>query len=212
MAKLFFRYGAMNSGKTTALIQVAHNYRERGMETFIVKPKIDSKGSATIVSRISISMHVDLLADSNHNLFDLLQKEVEQRDMLHCVLVDEAQFLTTEQVTQLFKFAVLIDIPVICYGLRTDFQLNGFEGSRQLLLLAHSIEELKTICRCGRKAVANTRKINGKFVFTGNQLAIDGEDDVEYESLCAQCYFRFRDQDRAMEKSGANRPHNREGV
>ena len=191
MAKLYFRYGAMNSGKTTALIQVAHNYQERGMETLLIKPGIDSKGSAAIVSRLSISRDVDLLVGKQDNIYTILEKRVMQRKNLRCVLVDESQFLTKEQVTQLFQFAVMINIPVICYGLRTDFLLNGFEGSKQLLLLAHSIEELKTICRCGRKAVANTRKINGKYVFEGDQVAIEGEENVEYESLCAECYYKY---------------------
>jgi thymidine kinase len=191
MAKLFFRYGAMNSGKTTALIQVAHNYQERGMETLLIKPDIDSKGSSTIVSRLNISKEVDLLANKSDDLFAILERENNKRKKLCCVLVDEAQFLTKDQVTQLFRFAVLIDIPVICYGLRTDFQLVGFEGSKQLLLLSHSIEELKTICVCGRKAVANGRKINGNFIFRGDQVAIDGEDSVEYEALCAQCYYHY---------------------
>ena len=154
MAKLYFRYGAMNSGKTTALIQVAHNYQERGMETLLIKPGIDSKGSATILSRLSISRDVDLLVGKQDNLYTTLEKELKKGKNLHCILVDESQFLTKDQVTQLFQFAVIINIPVICYGLRTDFLLNGFEGSKQLLLLAHSIEELKTICRCGRKALA----------------------------------------------------------
>lgn len=191
MAKLFFRYGAMNSGKTTALIQVAHNYQERGMETLLVKPDIDSKGSSAIISRLNISRDVNILANEFDDLFTILEQEKNKRKKLCCVLVDEAQFLTKDQVTQLFRFAVLNDIPVICYGLRTDFQLAGFEGSKQLLLLAHSIEELKTICVCGRKAVANARKINGKFVFKGDQIAIDGEDSVEYEALCAQCYYQY---------------------
>ncbi len=197
MAKLYFRYGAMNSGKTTDLIQVAHNYKERGMKTILLKPGIDSKGSATIVSRLGISRNVDLTVSGSDDLLQLLNIERRKLQALHCVLVDEAQFLTKNQVTQLFKFAVLEEIPVICYGLRTDFLLNGFEGSKQLLLLAHSIEELKTICRCGRKAVANTRKIGGHFVFHGDQVAIEGEEDVEYESLCAACYYRFNENSRA---------------
>jgi thymidine kinase len=197
MAKLYFRYGAMNSGKTTALIQVAHNYQERGMETLIIKPGIDSKGSTTILSRLSISRDVDLLVGKQDNLYSFLEVESKKRKRLQCILVDEAQFLTKSQVTQLFKFAVIINISVICYGLRTDFLLNGFEGSKQLLLLAHSIEELKTICKCGRKAVANTRKINGKYVFKGDQVAIDGEENVEYESLCAQCYYKYLQEDTA---------------
>ena len=192
MAKLYFRYGAMNSGKTTSLIQVAHNYQERGMSTFLLKPQIDSKGSSTIISRLKLQRKVDLLADKSLNLFTTLSNEKVTNGNLHCILVDEAQFLTKNQVRQLFEFAVVVNIPVICYGLRTDFLLNGFEGSAELLLLAHSIEELKTICRCGRKAVANTRKINGAFVFQGNQVAIDGEGDVEYESLCANCYYKFK--------------------
>lgn len=189
MAKLYFRYGAMNSGKTTALIQVAHNYRERGMETILVKPVVDTKRITQISSRLNIYRDVDILAEPADDLFVILERQQSERKNLQCILVDEAQFLTKDQVTQLFKVAVLLDIPVICYGLRTDFQLNGFEGSKQLLLLAHSLEELKTICQCGRKAMANARKINGSFVFQGDQVAIDGKDSVEYEPLCAQCYF-----------------------
>jgi thymidine kinase len=196
MAKLYFRYGAMNSGKTTALIQVAYNYQERGMDTLLIKPGFDSKGSTKILSRLSISKDVDLLITKQDNLYTILEAEAKQKQNLHCILVDEAQFLTKSQVTQLFQFAVIIDIPLICYGLRTDFLLNGFEGSKQLLLLAHSIEELKTICRCGRKALANTRKINGKFVFEGEQVAIEGVENVEYEPLCAECYYKYLREDR----------------
>lgn len=193
MAKLYFRYGAMNSGKTTALIQVAHNYKERGMNTLLLKPGVDVKGKTTLVSRLNVSRDVDILVQESDNLLKILKEKKSQQENLACILIDEAQFLTKYQVTQLFEFAVVADIPVICYGLRTDFLMNGFEGSRQLLLLAHSLEELKTICECGSKAIANTRKINGTFVFKGDQLAIDGEDDVEYESLCAACYFKYRD-------------------
>ena len=192
MAKLYFRYGAMNSGKTTALIQVAHNYQERGMEVLIIKPLIDSKGDKIIISRLNISRRVDILAGKDNDLFIQIETIQKDKGNINCVLVDEAQFLTKAQVNQLFRTAVLQEIPVICYGLRTDFLLNGFEGSRELLLLAHSIEELKTICKCGRKAVANGRKINGQFVFEGSQVAIDGKDNVEYESLCAKCYFQHQ--------------------
>ncbi len=193
MAKLYFRYGAMNSGKTTALIQVAHNYRERGMKTVIVKPAIDSKGEDKILSRLDIARDVDIVAAKTDDLFEILGELKDQNGALHCVLVDEAQFLTRDQAEQLFRTAVLHDIPVICYGLRSDFLLQGFEGSAELLLLAHSIEELKTICRCGRKALANARKINGRFVFEGDQVAIDGQDNVKYESLCGQCYYAYKD-------------------
>lgn len=194
MAKLYFRYGAMNSGKTTALIQVAHNYRERGMQACIIKPMVDSKGNDQILSRLDVSRKVDILLTHNDDVFESLKICQSNKGDIHCILVDEAQFLNADQVRQLFKIAVIKDIPVICFGLRTDFLMNGFEGSKELLLLAHSIEELKTICKCGRKAVANGRKINGKFVFQGDQVAIDGKDNVEYESVCAQCYYQFRNQ------------------
>lgn len=192
MAKLYFRFGAMNCGKSTALIQVDHNYRERGMNTLLIKPGSDLKGDNLILSRLDISRRVDILAGPNDNLFDAIKKYNLDNGPFHCILVDEAQFLSSDQADQLFEVAVLLDIPVICYGLRTDFRLAGFPGSERLLLLAHSLEELKTICTCGRKAVANARKVGGKFVFEGAQLAIDGHNDVSYQALCAQCYFRYK--------------------
>lgn len=193
MAKLYFRYGAMNSGKSTALMQVAHNYHERGMKAIIVKPTVDTKGGAKIVSRLGIDRYVNLEVNREQDLYDKLLDYRKENGGIDCVLIDESQFLKKEQIDQLFRFAVIEKTPVICYGLRTDFKLNGFEGSKRLLLIAHSIEELKTICRCGRKAVFNGRKVNGNFTFEGDQVAIDGENKVEYESLCAECYFKYRD-------------------
>ena len=193
MSKLYFRYGAMNSGKSTNLMQVAHNYEERGMKVIIIKPKTDSKGGESVVSRLGVTRRVDMLLESNENAYEKVKDICNKEGTINCVLVDEVQFLKKEQIDQLLEIAVKLDIPTICYGLRTDFQMNGFEGSTRLLLLAHSIEELKTICRCGRKALLNGRKINGKFVFEGKQVAIDKEDNVEYESLCPKCYFEFRD-------------------
>jgi thymidine kinase len=174
------------------LIQVAYNYQERGMNTVIIKPYTDTKGSNSVVSRLDVVRSVDILAKGTDDLYKSIENWQKEKGPVHCVLIDEAQFLKHEQVDQLFKLAVIEEIPVICYGLRTDFLLNGFEGSERLLLLAHSIEELKTICKCGQKAVANGRKIGGKFVFKGEQVAIDGEDNVEYESLCASCYFKHQ--------------------
>jgi len=198
MSKLYFRYGAMNSGKSTALMQVAHNYEERGMRVMIVKPCTDTKGANTVISRLGIAREVDMWVDSEVNLLDAVQAYMEKNDAVHCVLIDEVQFLQPEQIDQLFELAVRRSTPVICYGLRTDFKTNGFPGSNRLLLLAHSIEELKTICRCGRKALLNGRKINGEFVFEGAQVAIDHENSVEYESLCAECYYKYKD----MNESG----------
>lgn len=192
MSKLYFRYGAMNCGKSTNLLQVAFNYEERGMKVIIIKPKTDTKGGEKIVSRLGVTRQVDLCIGSEDNIFSAVEDYIKKNGEIHCILADEVQFLKGKQIDELFKIAVILDIPVICYGLRTDFQMQGFEGSKRLLLLAHSLEELKTICKCGKKAIVNGRKINGKFVFEGNQVAIDMEDNVEYESLCAECYFKYK--------------------
>lgn len=193
MAKLYFRYGAMNSGKSTALIQVAFNYEERGMSVFLIKPQMDSKGKGMLVSRIGVQREVDYLARPEDDLFEVVRLRTEEKPV-HCILVDEAQFLKKEQVDQLMKVTIRLGIPVIAYGLRTDFSTNGFEGAERLLLLAHSIEEMKTICTCGRKATFNGRKINGVFVFEGEQVVIDNQTEVEYQSLCPDCYFRLKDE------------------
>ena len=193
MAKLYFRYGAMNSGKSTALMQVAHNYEERGMQVLIIKPSIDTKGGDKLVSRLGVTRMVDVSATPELNLFSLVKDLAGRGNAPACILIDESQFLTPEQVEQLLQITVELNIPVIAYGLRTDFLMRGFPGSTRLLELAHAIEEMKTICTCGRKATFNGRKINGEFVFEGDQVVIDeGTHNVEYESLCAQCYFSAR--------------------
>lgn len=193
MSKLYFRYGAMNSGKSTHLMQVAYNYEERGMKVIIAKPKIDNKGGDTLVSRLGVKRHVDLLISEYDNIFEIVNGYLKDDKKIDCILVDEVQFITSEQIDQLFEIAIKIDIPIICYGLRTDFKRDGFEGSARLLLLAHSIEEMKTICVCGKKALFNGRKINGKFVFEGDQIAIDEQNDVKYESLCGDCYYKYKE-------------------
>ena len=193
MAKLYFRYGAMNSGKSTALMQVAHNYEERGMRVLVLKPRIDSKGGDQLLSRLGISRKVDHLISASDDVFALLQREMSTTTPPACILCDESQFFTAAQAEQLFRATCLLNVPVICYGLRTDFSMRGFPGSTRLLELAHTVEEMKTICFCGRKALCNGRKINGEVVFEGDQVAIDQVDDVEYVSLCPQCYFRERE-------------------
>lgn len=193
MSKLYFRYGAMNSGKSTHLMQVAHNYEERGMHVVLIKPSTDKKGGEKLVSRLGVERKVDLVIYQEDDIFDKIKRYVEVVNGIDCILVDEVQFLKKNQIDELFKVAVILDIPVICYGLRTDFRSEGFEGSTRLLLMAHSIEEMKTICKCGRKALLNGRKINGKFVFEGEQIAIDHIDNVEYESLCGHCYFKYKE-------------------
>lgn len=193
MAKLYFRYGAMNSGKSTSLLQAAYNYEERDQAVVLAKPRVDTKGDQTIVSRLGVTRPVDFTIDTGDDVYARFQVHRASviresgRDVA-CLLVDEAQFLTMQQVDDLLRIAVREDVPVLAYGIRTDFQTVAFPGSRRLLEIAHSLEELKTICRCGRKAVFNGRSIDGVFVFDGDQVAIDGV-DVTYESLCAACYL-----------------------
>ena len=194
MSKLYFRYGAMNSGKSTNLMQVAYNYEERGLRVLLIKPSTDKKGGDKLVSRLGVERKVDLLIDDAQNIYDEVNKWQSEKYNIDCILVDEVQFFKANQIDELFKVAVCLDIPVICYGLRTDFKMEGFEGSTRLLLLAHSIEELKSICKCGKKAILNGRKINNKFVFEGQQVAIDNVDNVEYESLCGHCYFKYKNE------------------
>ena len=190
MAKLYFRYGAMNSGKTTALLQVAFNYKERGMRVLLLKPSIDTKGHGEVVSRLGVRRPVDVLVAPDMDVLDIVRRDMAEHGAPACVLCDESQFFTPEQVDQLFLVTVDLGIPVICYGLRADFMTRGFPGSTRLLELAHTIEEMKTICECGRKATCNGRKVNGEYVFEGAQVAIDTVDDVEYQSLCPQCWYR----------------------
>ena len=155
----------MNSGKSTALMQAAHNYEERGMRVLVLKPKVDTRGGGRIVSRLGVSRTADLLITPE---MDLLAE------------------------IQLMAVTVELEVPVLAYGLRADFATRGFEGSTRLLELAHTIEEMKTICACGRKAVFNARRVNGEYVFEGDQIVIDEGDAVEYESLCASCYYAAR--------------------
>ena len=193
MAKLYFRYGAMNSGKSTALLQAAYNYEERGQRVLLAKPRVDTKGDDAIVSRLGVTRAVDVTFGADDSVLDVFcarRREVLEAtgSDLACLLVDEVQFLSPSQVDDLLRIAILEGVPVLAYGIRTDFRTLAFPGSRRLLEVAHSLEELKTICRCGRKAVFNARKVGDRFVFDGDQVAIDGL-EVTYESLCGACYL-----------------------
>lgn len=199
MAKLYFRYGAMNSGKSTGLLQTAFNYEERSQRVLLTKPGADTKGDSRIMSRLGMSRDVDFLIPPTANVRELFTRMAAGDDpdalLQHvdappvaCVLVDEAQFLTPGQIDDLFRIAVLDNVPVLAYGIRSDFRTHAFPGSARLLEIAHSLEELKTICRCGRKAVFNTRRSGERIIFDGDQVAIDG-DEVWYESLCGSCYL-----------------------
>jgi len=184
MAKLYFYYSAMNAGKSTVLLQSSYNYRERGMGTLVLAPEVDHRdGLGEVSSRIGLKATAHVF-DTAENLFQLCRRTVDVRP-LHCVLVDEAQFMTRKQVWQLTEVADELDIPVLAYGLRTDFQGNLFEGSQYLLAWADSLIEIKTICHCGRKATMVLRiGQDGTAVREGAQVEIGGND--RYVSVCRQ--------------------------
>lgn len=188
MSKLYFRYGAMNSGKSTILLQTAHNYEERGMHIVLIKPAVDTKGDDTVVSRLGVDRKVDILLPPDQTIIENMQPAKPD-----AIIVDEAQFLTPAQVDELYYITKTYQIPVLCYGLRCDFQMNGFPGAIRLLEISDEITELKTICRCGRKATQNVRLVNGRPTFKGRQVAIDGaNDEITYESVCGECYLELR--------------------
>ena len=192
MSKLFFRYGAMNSGKSTAMLQVAHNYEERDQRVVLIKSAVDTKGNDQIVSRLGVARAADLLLSPDQNLrqalHDVCRRRADLCGEVACVLIDEAQFLTREQVDQALEVAVLEEIPVVAFGIRTDFLTRAFPGSQRLMEVAHSLQEMKTICRCGNKAIFNARINEKGIIREGEQVMIDG-DSARYEALCARCYL-----------------------
>ncbi|WP_170527716.1 thymidine kinase [Ruegeria arenilitoris] len=182
MAKLYFNYSTMNAGKSTVLLQASHNYRERGMDTYLMTAAIDGRaGQGRIASRIGISEQADTF-NPNDNVFAMIQDRLDQGKVA-CVFVDEAQFLTEEQVWQLARAVDDLKVPVLAYGLRVDFQGKLFPGSAALLALADEMREVRTICRCGRKATMVIRQDeNGKTITQGAQVQIGGNET--YVSLC----------------------------
>ncbi len=186
MAKLYFRYGAMGCGKTALLLQVAFNYQERGMKAIVMKPEVDTKAGTKLQTRIGLEKDTDYLIKKKDHLYEVIHEKFSDAD---CILIDEAQFLTRDQVNDLVKVVVKLDIVVMCYGLRTDFLTNGFEGATRLLEVANNIEELKTICKCGKKALYNARFIDGKIVTKGESVVIDNDSRVTYVAMCPKCYY-----------------------
>lgn len=181
MAKLYFRYSAMNAGKSTALLQVAHNYEEQGQHVKLYTAKIDDRyGVGLITSRLGPQRQVDTFdADTNF---------LESAPKVACILVDEAQFLSKEQVGQLHQLAQVRRVPVICYGLRSDFRGDPFPGSAYLLALADDLEEIKNICSCGKKATMNVRlDAEGRPVKEGEQVSIGGNES--YRQACGRCFY-----------------------
>lgn len=192
MGKLYFRYGAMGCGKTMQLLQVAFNYEERGHKVCVIKPGTDTKHGTKIYTRIGPERETDFCFDRDTNLYDKITKEYNN---VQCVLVDEAQFLTKKQADELMRVAIDLNIPVICYGLRLNFKREdgGFEGATRLLQIAHEIEEIKTICECGKKATLNARFLDGKLVSDGPDVLIDdGKTKIEYRAICPACYEKYQ--------------------
>lgn len=183
----------MGCGKTMQLLQVAFNYEERGQKVCVIKPATDTKNGTKLLTRIGPERDTSFTVDRRLNVFNRIKKDYSDVD---CVLVDESQFLTAKQVDQLMDVVIKLNIPVICYGLRLNALMNdeGFEGATRLLQIAHKIEEIKTICDCGRKATLNTRWLNGKLVSSGPAVLIDGTSKIEYKALCEHCYHKFKEE------------------
>lgn len=188
MSKLYFKYGAMGSSKTAQALMCKFNYEQKGFKVFLLKPIVDNRtikdGKALVSSRIGLTSEC-IEFDRNENFHDLCEK----LDIIHeknVIIVDECQFLTKEQVNELKDIS--LKIPILCYGLLTNYKTELFEGSKRLVEIADSIMEIKSICRCGRKATVNARLVDGKIVTTGEEIAIGG--DEQYESMCYSCYIK----------------------
>jgi thymidine kinase len=182
MAKLYFYYSSMNAGKSTALLQSSYNYRERGMNTLVMAPEFDDRfGAGKVTSRIGIETAATTFRPAD-DLLEVVELKCKE-EPIHCVLIDEAQFLTKEQVFQLGEVTDKLNIPVLAYGLRTDFQGEPFEGSKYLLAWSDNLRELKAICHCGSKAIMVIRlDESGKAIREGSQIEIGGND--RYLSMC----------------------------
>ncbi|MBO6195152.1 MAG: thymidine kinase [Bacilli bacterium] len=188
MAKLLFKYATMNSGKTVDLLRTAYNYEENDGKVFILKPKVDTKGDDCLVSRLGQKRKVDLVVFYDDDLFTLLKGKLKNIDV---ILVDEAQFFSKKQIEDLSIISKVMNIDVICYGLRINFKGKMFEGSKKLFEVADAIDELVTLCKCRNIARFVGRKINGVFDLEGPEIIIDGSNpDVEYVPLCKECYLK----------------------
>lgn len=186
MAKMHFKYASMNSGKSIDLMRTAHNYEENGYKVLVIKPIIDTKGGDKISSRVGLERKVDELVLYSESILEKLKGKLKG---IACILVDEAQFLSTSQVDDLFIISKAMDIPVICYGLRTNFKMESFAGSKRLLETADVLEEITTLCNCSEIARYVARKVGDNYVFEGEEIIIDGTINVEYVPLCGKCYL-----------------------
>lgn len=186
MAKMHFKYASMNSGKSTDLIRTAYNYEENGYKVLIIKSIIDTKTKDTVSSRLGVEKKIDVLLLYSDNLLEVLKGRLKG---ISCILVDEAQFLSIKQVEDLFLISKACNIPVICYGLRTNFKMESFAGSKRLLEIADVLEELTTLCGCGEIARYVGRKVGENFVLEGEEIVIDGTANICYVPLCGKCYL-----------------------
>lgn len=187
MSKLYFKYGTMGSSKSMDLLRTAYNYEQMNMNVLLIKPSIDIRDNNEIKSRIGISKECILFND-NDNLFKLVET-FNSSLKLNCILVDEVQFCTKEQIKELFNITKKLNIPVICYGLRINYKGEGFEASKELFILADKIEEIKTICECGKKATHHLLKINNKYIFSGESIHIG---DKQFKAVCGTCWLKAR--------------------
>lgn len=188
MTDLTLFYGTMESGKTTKLLQDNYNYRKHGHKVLILKPLLDTKGGDYVINRTKEKAKVDILLDEKDSIFD--EKYLSLIKGTEVVLVDEAQFLTERQIFDFWMLSHEIGITVICYALKSDFKGRLFKGTQALIGYADRKNELTVNCKCGETAIFNARKVNGVFVYSGNEVAIDGVDDVSYVPLCSECYFK----------------------
>ncbi len=191
LAKLYFRYGAMGSSKTAQALITKFNYEERGMKVWLIKPALDTRdGESVLRSRIGLVAKADAL-NAEFDIFEAFSSS-KKSDV---IIADEAQFFTTEQIDQLRRIVDELDIPVLCYGLRTDFLTHTFEGSKRLMEIADSISEIKTICECGKKAIVNARiDENGRIITRGGQIVLGGNDS--YIAMCHACWKKkIKDQE-----------------
>lgn len=196
MQKLIVKYGPMSSNKTNDLITNDYKYRvEYGKNSLVLKPAIDTKGSNYIESRIGLKRKVNFLIVEKMNLFNTIQ-DINNRDKIDIIFVDECQFLTMTQAKDLYKIAVKLNIPVMCYGIKVDFKNEPFPTMSYLITMAHSLYETKTVCKCGNKATCNIRYINNKPVFDGSKIEIDNKCKVRYEAVCAECYYKLKYKER----------------
>ncbi len=192
MAKLYFKFGAMNSSKTANALMTKFNYEEKGKKVWLIKPAIDNRDGVTIVrSRIGLQAEA-VVVKAEDRILDMCPADID------VIIVDECQFLTPEQVDELRLIVSERDIPVLCFGLRSDFLTNLFPGSRRLFELADSITEIKSICKCGSKATVNARFANGEIQTEGAQVFIGGNES--YEGLCWSCYHRMIEEKKARSR------------